>query len=258
MARKTIGILGGMGPEATGKLFQEIVSATPASKDQEHIPIVVYNNPGIPDRTNAILYGGENPVPEIVKAGKRLEFSGADFIVIPCNTSHYFFNEIQEHLDIPVLNMIEETASFIKRNYPDSMKVGLLATTGTVKSGIYLNVLAKKGIDVITPKDLVQEKYVMEAIYGKKGIKAGYKLKPKDLLKMAAQSLIDMGADIIIAGCTEIPLVLKQNSVGFIVIDPSKILAEAAVEKALAEEEAVSEQFVAFERLEAIEEEEEE
>jgi len=232
-AKKTIGILGGMGPEATNKLCEQILSLTPAEKDQDHIPVIVHNNPRIPDRTGAILYGGENPVPEMVRTAQQLEAIGADFLIMPCNTAHYFIEDIQKEINIPLLNMIDETVTFVQEHYPDTKKIGLLATTGTVKAGVYKQPFKKWEIDVIVPSDGIQNSLVMEAIYGEQGIKAKHKTKPRNLLEKAALQLIKKGADVIIAGCTEIPLVLKQQQLNFVILDPSRILAEAAVRVAL-------------------------
>lgn len=222
-----------MGPEATNRLAQQILALTPAAKDQDHIPIVISNNPQIPDRTQAILYGGEDPVPEMTKTANQLETVGADFLIMPCNTAHHFIGEIQSKVNIPILNMIEETARFVKENYPDARKVGLLATSGTVASRVYHNVFHAHGIDVITPDTFVQEQWVMEAIYGHEGIKAGHKEQPRHALETAAHLLVDEGAEVIIAACTEIPLALSQEDVNFVLLDPSSILADAAVQKAL-------------------------
>jgi len=235
LQKATIGILGGMGPEATHKLCQDIFTCTPAKKDQDHIPLLTYNNPTIPDRTEAILYGGDNPVPELVKTGKRLEAMGADFLLMPCNTAHFFIEDIQSQLDIPILNMVEETVLFMRKHYPDTKKIGLLATSGTIHSKVYEKPFRQHGIKVITPDKVTQENVVMQAIYGERGIKAKYKRAPQAALKEAAEGLLQRGAEIIIAGCTEISLVLKQHQLNFVVLDPSKILAEAAVRKALAQ-----------------------
>ncbi len=231
--KKIIGILGGMGPEATSKLFQEIISITPASKDQEHLPIIIYNNPSIPDRTEAILYDGESPVPELVATAKILEKAGADFILMPCNAAHYFIDDIQKEISIPIINMLEETAKFINKNYSNAQSIGLLATSGTVESGIYNDVFDKFGLSIIVPDKNTQEGFVMRAVYGEKGIKAGYKSFPRNLLKKAANELIGKGADIIVAGCTEIAIVITQKLFDFVVVDPSKILAEIAYKKAM-------------------------
>jgi aspartate racemase len=230
---RTIGILGGMGPEATTKLCQEIFSATPAMKDQNHIPIISYSNPIIPDRTEAILYDGASPVAEMVKTAQKLEQCGAEFILMPCNTAHYFISEIEKHINVRVIHMIKETIRFVQNNYPDTHRIGLLATSGTIKTGLYSQLFSEYGIEVVIPDETTQETFVMSAIYGKKGIKAKYKIKPRALLREAAKRLRAQGVDIIIAGCTEIPIVLKQDNVDFVLLDPSKIMAEVAVRLAL-------------------------
>lgn len=230
---KTIGIIGGMGPEATNQLCNNITRNTPAQIDQDHIPVICYNNPNIPDRTMAILYNGEDPVPEMVKTAKSLEDMGVDFLLMPCNTAHFFIEEVQDKISVPIINMIEETILFIRENFPEVKKVGLLATSGTVKSGVYSKGLLEEGIITLIPNKNLQEDYVMEAIYGLNGIKAGHIEKPKELLNLAANELIKEGAEIIIAGCTEIPLALKNADLDVPLINPSLILTKKSIEIAL-------------------------
>lgn len=225
-----IGILGGVGPEATADLFKKIIRVTPAKKDQDHIETIIISNPNIPDRTCAILENGEDPIPEMLKTAKTLEAIGASCILIPCNTAHYFYNQLQEQLSIPIINMVHETAKFIKVNYPDVRRVGLLATTGTIQSKIYAFELAKYDIEVIVPEKDIQENFVMESIYGTRGIKAGFKKKPRTLLKYAALHLQEKGAEVIIQGCTEIPLVLTKSHCDQPHVDPTRILAMRAVD----------------------------
>lgn len=224
-----IGILGGLGPEATVDLYKKIIKKTKAKTDQEHPEAIILSNPKIPDRTQAILYGGESPVTQMVKTAKQLEALGANIILIPCNTAHYFYDEIQKETTVPILNMIAETAKTIKKNYPTLKRVGLLATSGTVASKIYHKELTKRGIEVITPDTDIQENFVMEAIYGEKGIKAGFKIKPRMLLKYAAMHLQDKGAQIIIKGCTEVAIVLNKKNCPHILIDPAEVSAKKAL-----------------------------
>jgi aspartate racemase len=113
VSRKKIGILGGMGPEATADLFFRIIRATPVENDQDHVKVIIYSNPQIPDRTEAILYSGSNPVPEITATAKILEASEADFLIMPCNTAHYFILDIRKAVGIPILDMIELTVKRI-------------------------------------------------------------------------------------------------------------------------------------------------
>jgi len=229
MPEKIIGILGGMGPEATIDLFYKIIKFTPAEKDQEHLRIIIDNNPKIPDRTAAILGKGEDPLPALQETAQNLEKAGADFIVIPCNTAHYFLSSIQESVNIPVLNMIEETAKETKKRIPRIKKVGLLASIGAYKSEIYHQHFKKFNIEVISPQEKDKEE-IMKVIYT---IKAGDLSKgvKKNILKIT-QKLIDKGAEAIIAGCTEIPLILKEGDISVPLIDPTQILAKAAVQKA--------------------------
>ena len=230
---KTIGILGGVGPEATAELFKRIVRRTPAKNDQQHIPIIVINNPQIPDRTKAILGEGESPISDLINTAKKLEANNVDYILLPCNTAHYFIDDIQKEIKTPIINMVEETVSFITKNYPSVKKIGMISTTGTIKTKIYHNAFEKKGIKVIIPDEIIQESVVMNSIYGEQGIKAGDHEKPKEKIEQIGKLLAGKGAEIILAGCTEISLVLKQKNVPYVVIDPLTILAETGIAKAI-------------------------
>ena len=229
MPEKIIGILGGMGPEATIDLFYKIIKFTPAEKDQDHLRIIIDNNPKIPDRTAAILGKGEDPLPALQETARNLEKAGADFIIIPCNTAHYFLSSIQESVKIPILNMIEETAKETLKRIPQIQKVGLLASIGTYKTEIYHQQFKKFNIEVISPEEKDKEE-VMKVIYAVKAGNLSEKIK-KNIIKIA-QKLIDKKAEAIIAGCTEIPLILKEGDVSVPIIDPTQILAKAAVQKA--------------------------
>ena len=229
MPEKIIGILGGMGPEATIDLFYKIIKFTPAEKDQDHLRIIIDNNPKIPDRTAAILGKGEDPLPALQETARNLEKAGADFIIIPCNTAHYFLSSIQKSVKIPVINMIEETAKETQQRTPQIQKVGLLASIGTYKTEIYHQYFKKFNIEVISPEEK-DKKEVMKVIYAVKAGNLSDVIK-KDILKIA-QKLIDIGAEAIITGCTEIPLILKEGDVLVPIIDPTQVLAEVAIQKA--------------------------
>jgi aspartate racemase len=226
MSEKTIGILGGMGPEATADLFYRIVKATPVERDQDHPRTIVYSNSKVPDRTPAIVGEGESPLPEMLMAARSLEGAGADFLIIPCNTAHYFIEELRSALGIPVLHMIEMTARHAAREYPDAKTVGLIATDGTLISGIYERFFGEAGMEVLVPTVELQHR-AMEAIYEhiKKGdLDAGRKISLD-----VAQDLVGRGADLVICGCTEISLVLKDGDIAVPVVDPLQVLAEVAV-----------------------------
>jgi aspartate racemase len=229
MPEKIIGILGGMGPEATIDLFYKIIKFTSAEKDQDHLRIIIDNNPKIPDRTAAILGKGEDPLLALQQTARNLEKAGADFIIIPCNTAHYFLPSIQESVKIPILNMIEETAEETQKRIPQIQKVGLLASMGVYETRIYHQQFKKYNIEVISPEEKDKEE-VMKAIYAVKAGDLSNEVKG-NIIKIA-QKLIDKEAEVIIAGCTEIPLILKEGDVSVPIIDPTQILAEAAVQKA--------------------------
>lgn len=228
---KIIGILGGMGPQATIDLYSEIISQTPADRDQDHIPAIIYSNPKVPDRTEAIIAQGENPLPYLVEGVKRLERAGADFILIPCNTAHYYLPQFEKEVNIPILNMIELTTQYIKEKFSQIQRVGVLSTTGTLRTKIYQNSLQREGLRVILPEENDQEHLVMKAIYS---VKAAIMFaESAELLKKAAEALTAKGAEVLIMGCTEIPLALKQEGLSTPLIDPKKIIASKAISMAL-------------------------
>lgn len=230
---QTIGILGGMGPEATVHMFNLIVKFTLAEKDQDHIPIIVYNNPEIPDRTAAILHGGPSPLPALVQGAKLLEKAGADLIVMACHTAHYFYYDIIRHIQIPFLHLQRETLHWVEQRSGNIKRFGLLATSATIETKLFQDIFSesKKGFEIIVPgsEDL---ETVMSVLYGEKGIKRGFKDEPRELLLKVIGHLKEQGIDAIIAGCTEIPLVLKEIEMQLPVIDPLTITAKVAILKA--------------------------
>lgn len=223
---KTVGIIGGMGPSATALLFQKIIDYTDATADSEHIHIVIDNQPAIPDRTTAILKGENTPAKEICKIGEKLVAYGAELIAIPCNTSHYFYSCIQEKLPVPVVNMIAETAKeCVSQGY---RKVGVLATTGTCKTGTYDKELQNFGIEAVYPSSEGQNK-LMEIIYDQ--VKAG-KTPNADAFVCYLEEMKRKGAEAFILGCTELPMVFRNGDFQCCFIDSLDILAMRTVEKA--------------------------
>lgn len=222
---KTIGIMGGMGPLATVDLMNKIIQLTPAVNDQDHLHIIVDNYPQIPDRTSAILGKGLDPLPYMTHSAKTLEAAGAELIAIACNTAHYYLPGIQASVNIPIINMPKETVRFI--NESGLKSVALLATDGTMATKLYQESLNDIGITVLEPDRMMQDS-VMEGIYA---IKAGDLSKGRSILDHISQKMIENGAEAIIAGCTEIPLVLN-NLEGIKLIDPSHILAQTVVDLA--------------------------
>jgi aspartate racemase len=230
MSERVIGILGGMGPEATADLFLEITRLTPARKDQDHIPVLIFSNSRIPDRTRAILGAGEDPLPALVETAKVLEAGGAGILAMPCNAAHHYVSMIQERIGIPILNMIEETCHTLKRENSDIRSVGLLAATGTIRSGVYDVVCARERMELLVPDDIEQER-VHAAIFE---VKAGsHSDSTRECFESAGASLVQKGAQAVILGCTEIPLAFNPGKVNYLSVNPTRILAQAAVDWAL-------------------------
>lgn len=225
---KIIGVVGGMGPDATVDLFQKIVSKTLAEKDQDHHKLLIYNNPQIPDRTAAILGNGKDPLPELIKTAQKLEKAGADFLVIPCNTAHYYYKDLNKEIGIEIINMIEEVAKKVDYNN-NIKKVGLMGTKGVIKSKIYHKELNEFDIEVIQPDEKNMDK-IMEIIYA---IKSGKQDKKRqNILTEIALDLIDKGAEGLILGCTELPLLFAKDNFNYPLFISQDVLAEKAVEKA--------------------------
>jgi aspartate racemase len=228
---KMIGVLGGMGPAATADFYQKIIRATPAKTDQEHLKVLIFGNPQVPDRTAAIRGEGPSPLSILVAGAEVLVQGGADFITIPCVTAHYCYEALQRAVSVPILHLVGETATAVVNEYPGFRRLGLLATTGTLESRLFEPYFEPRGFTILTPDPAVQAAVVMEAIYA---VKHGESLaRPRRLIREAAEHLQARGVQAIIAGCTEVPLVLQDGDLPVPVIDPTRILAQAAVRRAL-------------------------
>jgi aspartate racemase len=225
--KKTIGIIGGMGPMATADLFKKIIDNTPATCDNDHFHVCIDSNTNIPDRTAAILFGGKDPVPEMVRSAILLEAMGADLLVMPCNTAHFFYDRVAAMTHVPIINMLEETAREVVRQ--NISCVGLLATDGTIQSGLYDRVLKSQGIRVLYPSKECQ-KHVMDIIY--MGVKASnYNIDLTGFFQ-TIDELEQAGAETLILGCTELPVAFSMFSINRRHIDPTLVLAKCAIKMA--------------------------
>ncbi len=224
--KKTLGILGGMGPMATADLFKKVVANTKADSDNAHIRIYIDNNAQIPDRTAAILSGGADPIPALAESAKKLEQCGAECIIIPCNTAHYFVPRLQELTSLPIINMIEETAKECASSLPGKV-AGLLGTTGTLQTGLYNKALEQAGVQFLVPDEEGQQA-LMRVIYD--GVKADAEPQTyrKDM-EMVVRSLRQRGAEYFILACTELPLAFDALRLPVTTVDPTLVLARAAI-----------------------------
>lgn len=230
--QKRIGILGGMGPEATAHFFNLIVRMTRASHDQDHIASIVCNIPQVPDRTAAILDNGPSPLPVLIDGAQILEKAGADFILMPCVTAHYFYPGLVKHVSVPFLHLLHEVMRHVTHHLSSARKFLLLATSGTVKTGMFQELFQEHGLEVLVP-DKQKQVLIMKALYHDKGVKGGFKRLPRKMILGVLDELAEQyRPDAVIAGCTELPLVMSQADMAVPYINPLQILAEAAIRKA--------------------------
>lgn len=222
---KKIGIIGGMGPLATYDLAEKIVYYKNAKTDQDNVHVCIDCNTEIPDRTQAILHGGKDPVPEIVKSAILLEGMGAEVLIMPCNTAHYFYDRIVPFLDVPLLNMPKETARYLKAH--NISKAAVLSTEGTRASHIYDRALQEEGIEAIYPSDEGQKK-LTEIIY--EDVKANVQEIQPERIEEVLMEVKEKGAQRWILACTELPIAFKMAGLmDSNCVDPTAILAKAAL-----------------------------
>ena len=222
---KSIGIVGGMGPLATADLYHKLVRLTDATCDKEHIRVYIDSDPEIPDRTAAILAGGEDPVPRMLSSAKKLVTCGADCLIIPCNTAHYFLPRLQEQLPVPILSMPEAAARACRDLYPGKT-VGVLATTGTLAAGTYDRALEAEGVPFVLPSERGEE-LLMDVIYHY--VKGGRPLTEAAILMESVMIEMSEKAECFILGCTELPLAAEYLSRPYSLVDCTTELAKAAI-----------------------------
>ncbi|MGF1875115.1 amino acid racemase [Photobacterium frigidiphilum] len=230
MSRK-LGILGGMGPLATVEFMQKIISRTPAHNDQQHIPMLVSNNPQIPDRTAYLISNGEDPYPALKEGMEQLQQAGAECIVMPCNTAHYWYTRLTNSCNVHTISIIDSVVDEAKhRRY---RTVGLLATTATMMAGMYQTKLAQQQINAIETTDSEQQA-IMNGIYA---VKAGNVEHGKQLMQPVLEAMLNRGAEAVIFGCTEIPVALAEQTISQPqhCLDSLDILAEQCVHWAQAD-----------------------
>ena len=222
--QKILGVIGGLGPLATAHFMELTVHMTDVAEDQQHLPMILYSMPYIPDRTAHILDNSkENPLPEMLRIGNVLCQQGADCIAIPCITAHYFFDRLEKDIPAPIINGVRETVRHLKEK--GISKVGIMATSGTVQSGIFHRELTAQGLEPVVPDEKGQEA-VMHLIF--RNVKAGVPVD-MDLFAAATENLRSRGAEAIILGCTELSLIKRDHKIGPGFIDAMEVLAQQAV-----------------------------
>jgi aspartate racemase len=226
---KQLGVLGGMGPLASAFFMQRITLLTQAQKDQDHIPIVLWSDPTIPDRATSIKGLGPDCLPLMKKGLNGLISAGCEAIVIPCNTAHYFYNELGQEISIPIIHIVDSVNEYLKKEKIKPCKVGLISTFTTRNFKIYDERMNKLGYEVLHPNDDEMNDLVMPAIDMVKGNDPKSAQKP--FLKVA-DSLISQGAELVILGCTEIQIGINSGPIEVIdlpLIDSVDCLAYSAI-----------------------------
>lgn len=223
--KKVLGVLGGMGPMATVDFFEKVVNLTKANADSEHIHILIDNYPQIPDRQGHIVYGKEDPTPYMIKAVKNLLAQGADLIAMPCNTAHYFAPAIKEATGCEFVHILDVNAHAGKERFGTDKKVGILATSGVLKSGIYEKAFSNYGIECVNTTE-AEQKTIVDLIYGIKGGK--YPETDKEIREVL-DNMKSRGADYFVLGCTELPLLAQH-----LCLDKSYDLLDTTYEQAKA------------------------
>lgn len=223
-----IGVLGGMGPLATVDFMNKVIEQTPATRDQDHVPMIVYCVPQIPGRPECILEGGESPLPAMLKGLSVLKHAGAECIAIPCNTAHYWYDDLCRESGLPILHIVDAAIDALKSHAKTGDAVGLIATRATLQAETYQRRLAARGYHYIVNTSEEINELVLPGICC---IKEGQIERGGKLFERAAQNLKNQGARSIILGCTEIPVGLAQirSPVLPFCVDPTRALAGACV-----------------------------
>ncbi|HEY4372955.1 MAG TPA: amino acid racemase [Burkholderiales bacterium] len=222
-----LGVLGGMGPLATADFMAKVAAATPAARDQEHIPVVAWSVPQIPERIPAILGNGPSPLPAMLAGVRALRSVGAEAVAIACNTAHYWYDDLINEGGVPILHIADAALAEACRRAPGGRRIGLLATSGTIAAGFYQSRFRREGYETLLP-DSTDQDLLHQAIYA---VKSNDLATAARLAEPVARDLLEAGADVIVAGCTELPLVLTGIDVQLRprIVDATAALAAACV-----------------------------
>ena len=227
---RRVGILGGMGPAAAIDLQAKILALTPAHRDEDHVPVVTWNVPQIPDRVAAIEGRGPSPLPAMAEGVRALEAAGVEAIAIACNTAHHWAGELKAGMRVPLLDIVDAVAQAIETRPSRPRRIGLMGTSGTLASGFYGRRLEALGHAWIAPDEAHQAAFVETAIAC---VKSAGLAAARERFGVAARHLVERGADLLLLGCTELPLALPGSGFEARCLDANHALAEAIVRFAL-------------------------
>lgn len=225
-ASKTVGVLGGMGPAATLDFFARVLAESKAGRDQAHIRLIIDCNPAVPDRNAAVAGTGPSPAPVLQEMARGLARAGADLLVMPCNAAHAFLADVRAATDLPVISIIDVTVEALRRGLPQLRSAGILASTGCLDADLYQTALAGIGVEAVVPTGDARDRF-MNTLYRIKSGDTGSAAKYEMIT--VADALIAQGAQAIIAGCTEVPLVLAARDVGAPLLNSTDCLVQATI-----------------------------
>lgn len=220
--QRVVGVLGGMGPLATVDFMQKVIKATPANRDQEHVPMIVHAIPQIPDRATAILSGKDDPFPALLEGLKTLERSGAGLVVIPCNSAHAWFDRLSAMTSMQMLHIADAVRRALAHK---GGQLALMATEGTVRAGFYQRYLSEADRKVLLPPPEVQAMITS----GIASVKAGDIDEARRLIGDAAHALQALGAERLLLACTELPIAIEETEHEAMTLDATLLLARACV-----------------------------
>ena len=227
--KKILGVIGGMGPEATSYFYENVITHTKAQKDQDHLNMVILSHADIPDRTEAIKSGESQRLIRMLQEDARtLEKLGAANIAITCNTSHYYYDQIQKAVSIPI---IHESVAYAVRELPDVKRIGIMGTDGTIGSRIYHKECRKLGVTPVKPSP-ERQKDVMSLIYddiksGKRGDRAKFDRVMSEFMRK--------NCDAVILACTELSVFKGKHEIPTMCLDAMDVLVREAILRSGAE-----------------------
>jgi len=227
--QKTAVVMGGMGPDATLDFMAKVIALTDSGNDQDHIHMIVDQDPTVPNRQRAINEGLKGVTVALGAMAKRLEDAGADFLVLVCNTAHVFLDEVHTNTNIPFISIIDESVNEIDRVCADARIVGVMATDGCLDTGIYQDAITASGRKALVPEGTAMEQ-LMSLITAIKAGNQGEDIRRS--MQASANALVEQGADVIIAGCTEIPIVFEGENCSVPVIGSTNVLAQCTLDLA--------------------------
>jgi aspartate racemase len=228
--KKKLGIIGGMGSRAGVVFLKKIIDYSPAGTDQEFLEIIFHNNSAIPDRTRAIVYNEASPLTDILKSIDLFNQNKVEAIVLACITSYYYFDQLKNYAKARILNPLDLINEYIKEEYPGTKRVGVLATTGTINSGLFRRAVDNFTVEIVTLKPRDQESLFMRSVYMAGGFKSAViSGEARDLMTRSVEKLINLKVDLIIGGCTEVSIGINPRDIKIPFIDILDLLARKTV-----------------------------